>query len=333
MILMVLFFPVIILLFTRKIVSLLEQQISDQVVEMKERYQKLLHKKNDVVLKRVGMERKASEIFTLYEMTKEITKKFHEKEAFEVFLKNLKENVSFEDCRFVDVQSQDLKEIRAAGYYLFLLTEKRKKLGYLAFKGVPEEHRDKVSILGHQFALALRRVKLYVEIEKLAITDSLTGVHTRRYFWERFEEELKRSAMRKLTLSFLMIDVDFFKSFNDRYGHLAGDQILKEVAIIIKESIREIDIAGRYGGEEFCIVLPDTDRDRAYYVAERIRSSVENTPIKAYDVTVKATVSIGLANSPLDGELANELMDKADWALFRAKKSGRNCICAFGVYK
>ena len=130
-----------------------------------------------------------------------------------------------------------------------------------------------------------------------------------------------------------MIDVDFFKTFNDKYGHLVGDQILREIGTIIKANIREIDIAGRYGGEEFCVVLPDTDVPGAQLAAERIRKSTEETEIKAYDTTVKVTISIGMATFPADGHLMDELIDKADWALYRAKKLGRNKICAFGIYK
>ena len=129
-----------------------------------------------------------------------------------------------------------------------------------------------------------------------------------------------------------MVDIDFFKTYNDKYGHLTGDQILREIAGIIKDNIREIDIIGRYGGEEFCVVLPDTDNGGAGYVAERIRSAVEEATIKAYDTTVKATVSLGIAVYPQDGKEMTELIDKADWALYRAKKQGRNQICAFGKY-
>ncbi len=188
-------------------------------------------------------------------------------------------------------------------------------------------------ILGHQFALALRRVRLYQEIEKIAITDSLTELHTRRYVLDRFEEEVKRSKVRNINVSFLMIDVDFFKKYNDSYGHLTGDKILREIAFIIKENIREIDIAGRYGGEEFCVVLPDTGSDGAQYAAERIRKAANDTAIKAYDATIKATLSVGISIFPYDGKSLDELVDKSDWALYRAKKKGRNRVCCFGTYK
>ncbi len=136
-----------------------------------------------------------------------------------------------------------------------------------------------------------------------------------------------------MNASFLMIDVDHFKKLNDKYGHLAGDQVLREIAAIIQGNIREIDIAGRYGGEEFCVVLPDTDRDGALYVAERIRQATKETSIKAYDTVVESSVSIGISTFPQDGKKASELIDKADWALYRAKKQGRNRVCVFGMYE
>jgi diguanylate cyclase (GGDEF)-like protein len=133
-------------------------------------------------------------------------------------------------------------------------------------------------------------------------------------------------------MSILMIDVDYFKKLNDQHGHMTGDQILMEIGFLIKASIREIDIAGRYGGEEFCVILPDTDRQGAQYAAERIRQATEQAVIKAYDTSVKVTVSIGTATFPKDGNSTDELIDKADWALYRAKKRGRNVVCSFGVY-
>src|SRR3989338_6130039 len=184
-------------------------------------------------------------------------------------------------------------------------------------------------ILGQQFSLVLRRIRLYQQIEKLAITDSLTEMHTRRHIMERFEEELKRASMRNIQLSFLMIDVDHFKRINDEHGHLTGDQILREIAHLIRENVREIDIIARFGGEEFCVILPDTDSPGARYVAQRIREAVENKQITAYDTVVKTTVSIGMATFAKDGTTTSELVDKADKALYQAKQNGRNRVCTF----
>ncbi|OGX31327.1 MAG: hypothetical protein A2787_02175 [Omnitrophica WOR_2 bacterium RIFCSPHIGHO2_01_FULL_48_9] len=143
---------------------------------------------------------------------------------------------------------------------------------------------------------------------------------------ERFEEELKRAHNRKTPLSLLMIDVDYFKRFNDQYGHMVGDQILHKIGMIIKENIRGIDIVGRYGGEEFVVVLPDTDRKGAGFVAERIRSATEATQIQAYDTVVSVTISIGLTVFPDDAESLSQLIEKADQSLYQAKSTGRNRI-------
>ena len=319
---------------TKNFVEQSEDRANKKVLEAERFYQELLQEKENITTEIKVLEKKATEIFLLYEITKEITQKSKEEEAFAVFKSKLKENIAFEDCRFVSIASKEYDELQARKeYFIFALQSKKEKLGFLAIQGLSEDDSDKLMILGHQFALALRRVKLYQEIESLATTDSLTGVHTRRHFLERFEEELKRSLIRKIDLSLLMIDVDYFKSFNDKYGHLVGDQILREIGKIIKENVREIDIVGRYGGEEFCVVLPVTDHFGANFAAERIRVAVEGATIKAYDTAVKITVSIGISTFPSDGKVVAELIDKSDWALYRAKKKGRNCICAFGVYE
>jgi diguanylate cyclase (GGDEF)-like protein len=273
-------------------------------------------------------------------MTKEITGHSNEQEAFNIFRRKLKENVSIEDCQL----AQDIGESPSQGgdfkggllpseYTAFILKSKEKKLGVLLYKGLEPKDKEKFAILAHQFALALRRLKLYKDIETLAITDGLTGVYTRRYFLERFDEEIKRSSLRKSNLSFLMIDADHFKAVNDQHGHLTGDLVLKEISNIIQENVREIDIVGRFGGEEFCVILPDTDLEGSRVVAERIRKSAHKRTIKAYDSTLRVTLSIGLAVYPSDGKLLEELMDKADWALYRAKSQGRNCVVAFGLYQ
>ncbi len=289
--------------------------------------QRFLTEKTTLEERKKSLSDEAFKIFTLYEMTKEITKQVSADEAFEIFKRHLSQHVIFKNCQFLEPLSSGLKDI-AADNFIFTLQDKRGKIGYLAIEGLDDNDQEKVVILGHQFALALRRVNLYREIEKIAITDSLTEVHTRRHFMERLQEELSRSKARKIKMSVLMIDVDHFKSFNDQYGHLTGDQILRKMAQILKENIREIDIAGRYGGEEFCVLLPDTDREGAKYAAERIRQATEKSEIEAYDNTVKATVSIGLATFPKDGQSVDELIEKADQALYQAKQTGRNRVWA-----
>ena len=311
-----------------------EQRADEDVLGAKEAFRKIIEQKDKAQAEKSKLEREAMQIFTLYDMTKEITRHSNEQDAFNIFLKKLRENVSIDDCQLVNDAADGHKDgVLPNDYAVFVLRAKEKKLGALLYKGLEGKDKEKFVILAHQFALALRRLKLYKDIETLAITDGLTGVYTRRYFIERFEEEIKRSMARKSGLAFLMIDADHFKMINDQHGHLAGDQVLKEIANIIQENVRAIDIVGRFGGEEFCVVLPDTDQEGARVVAERIRKSTERRQIRAYDASLRVTLSIGLAISPADGKVLEELMDKADWALYRAKSQGRNCVIAFGLYQ
>lgn len=311
-----------------------EQKADEDVMRTKEIYQDIIEQKNRAVIEKSRLEKEANQIFTLYEMTKDINKNFDEHEAFKVFQAKVRENVPTAQCQLMDVSLEKLKETRTdKEYAIFPLKSKEQKLGYLLYKGVEPMEREKFLILCHQFALALRRIKLYKDIELLAITDSLTEVHTRRYFMDRLAEEIGRAKLRKTQLSVLMIDVDHFKDFNDQYGHLTGDRILKRIGQIIKESIREIDIAGRYGGEEFSVVLPETDLQGAFMAAERIRLAAQEADIQAYDHTVKITVSVGVATFPEGGDSLDGIIDNADWALYRAKSMGRNRTVTFGKSK
>jgi len=311
-----------------------EQRADEDVLGAKDVFGKIIEQKDKAQAEKVKLEREAMRIFTLYDMTKEITRHSNEQDAFNIFYKKLKENVAIEDCRFAQDTDEGFKGgILPGEYAVFVLKSKEKKLGVLLYKGLEPKDKEKFAILAHQFALALRRLKLYKDIETLAITDGLTGVYTRRYFIERFDEEIKRSLLRHSSLAFLMVDADHFKMVNDQHGHLAGDQVLKEISNIIQENVREIDIVGRFGGEEFCVVLAETALEGARVVAERIRKSAQMRLIKAYDSTLRVTLSIGLAIYPSDGKLLEELMDKADWALYRAKSQGRNCVVAFGLYQ
>lgn len=200
-------------------------------------------------------------------------------------------------------------------------------VGVLYIENLPRMYFENFMILAGQFAIQFQKVILYKKVQEMSITDSLTEVSTRRYFLERLTEELRRSMRHKTNLSFLMLDLDHFKEKNDRFGHLVGDVILKEVAVILKSNLREIDIIGRYGGEEFAIVLAGISRDGAIQVAERIRQNIEGAVFKAYDEVVSTTVSIGISVFPDDGAEVNSLIESADKALYKAKETGRNRIC------
>ena len=310
-----------------------QQECERDVLEARRYFNSLQQKKCEIDEEKVNFAEEAQEIFTLYDMTKEITRNFSEEDSIRIFKSKLSDSIHCEECRFVLPDSEDVKDVeKAGGVSVIPLTAQQQLLGYLLLRGCSSEGLEKATILAHQLALVIRRDRLYRQVESLAITDSLTGVHTRRYIMERFHEELTRASSQKIPIAFLMVDVDYFKHFNDQYGHLTGDQILRNVTRIIQDNIREIDIIGRYGGEEFCVILPDADSSGAQYVAERMRQAVEKSVVKAYDTKVRLTISIGIACYPGDGKKLTELIDKADWALYRAKKMGRNKVCVFGVY-
>lgn len=321
----------IVLAYIRRMITEMQHGNMRQIDDLQKIYQKLVDQQTQLAEHKIDIQNEASKVFTLYEMTREITQTRTQKDAFEIFKDKLHQHVRFVKCELSELACPEVSNFQAKnGRFFFRLKNKETEMGHIMIDRLDPEDKDKAVILCHQFSLALRRVKLYEEIERTAITDSLTGLYTRRYTLERLDEEMTRSKTRQIKMALLMIDIDHFKNFNDRYGHLVGDQILREVGEIIKGSIREIDIPGRYGGEEFCIVLPDTDLNGAKYAAERIRSSTEERRITAYDANVRITVSVGIATYPTDARKRSELVDKADWTLYKAKKQGRNRVCAFG---
>ena len=159
-----------------------------------------------------------------------------------------------------------------------------------------------------------------------AITDGLTGLYNHRYLHERLEEEIERARRREAPLSLLFCDCDHFKSYNDNYGHKAGDAALARIARIIESCSRRVDLPARYGGEEFVLVLVETDGAGALIVAERIRAGVEAASANGGQ---PLTVSIGVATCPDDASARDELLDKADWAMYAAKRAGRNRVLGF----
>ena len=185
--------------------------------------------------------------------------------------------------------------------------------------------------LTNQTATTISRANIYAEILKHATLDALTGFNNRRQLEERIKQEVSSAKRQKRNLCAIMTDVDFFKSANDTYGHAVGDLVLKTIARVIKMQLRDYDIAGRYGGEEFSIILPYTKLPEAQMVAERLRKAVEKTKIDISkvnsDVTEKnigVTISLGVAEYSPDDE--STLLQKADKALYKAKENGRNRV-------
>jgi len=176
------------------------------------------------------------------------------------------------------------------------------------------------------------------QLEKLSVTDGLTGLYNHRHFEERLHEEFRRTQRYSDPVSLIMLDLDHFKDVNDRYGHPFGDRVLRETAELIRSSIRDPDICARYGGEEFAIILPKTQLQGALAVAERIFRSLRQKghAVDACDAAksklaeVHVTASIGIAFYPSKDVTSPELLVKyADEALYRAKREGRNTICLY----
>ncbi|HXZ94801.1 MAG TPA: diguanylate cyclase [Dehalococcoidia bacterium] len=164
------------------------------------------------------------------------------------------------------------------------------------------------------------------KLEQLATLDSLTGLYNRRAILGKLRELINLANRYKEDFSLIMLDIDHFKKINDRYGHLAGDEVLEEIATLIHRNIRDTDIVGRYGGEEFIIILPKTNLSSAWVVAERLRSIIEKTELKdSAGNTFTITISQGLAGGER-GEDAYSLISRADEALYKAKEKGRNCV-------
>jgi diguanylate cyclase (GGDEF)-like protein len=183
-----------------------------------------------------------------------------------------------------------------------------------------------------QIHLSFENAFKYVDAQRLVFVDDLTGLFNTRYLDLSLQTELKRSRRFKSALSLLFLDIDHFKDVNDTYGHLVGSNILIQTSEVIKECVREIDIVIRYGGDEFIILLIETDQKGAYKVAERIRKSMEEKVFAVKNGTeIKATCCVGIATYPDDAESRAELVHLADKAMYRGKETTRNVVWAAGA--
>ncbi|WP_298272041.1 sensor domain-containing diguanylate cyclase [Geobacter sp.] len=185
-----------------------------------------------------------------------------------------------------------------------------------------------LSVLGSFAAMAIENAQLHERTRHMAITDALTGLYNHRYFQQVFSRELNRAKRYEKPFSIIMMDVDDFKKFNDTYGHPHGDKVLAAMGDILTEALRDSDMAFRYGGEEFIVLLPETDFSNAFQVAERLRELVERKSVTILQGIAPhgVTVSVGVACYPRDGETRGELLKGVDDLLYRAKEFGKNRV-------
>jgi diguanylate cyclase (GGDEF)-like protein len=207
--------------------------------------------------------------------------------------------------------------------------------------------RDEFGVLIHAFNHMLQRVRTYQDeikesnenlkthniklqqanelLEQLSITDGLTKLHNHRFFQDQLTREIRRAARASTPLALLLIDIDDFKSLNDRFGHAAGDELLHGLALIMNAAVRSSDLLARYGGEEFAVLAPGTDQEGAYQLAEKLRTAIAESSFILGDSMrlTRATVSAGVSQFKGD---RRRFFDEADRALYRAKAAGKNCV-------
>jgi diguanylate cyclase (GGDEF)-like protein len=215
-----------------------------------------------------------------------------------------------------------------------IVKDKVKGIIYIDSKDInafSSNHEYFLNILAHEISIAIERAIAYERIKELTIKDDLTGVYNRRKFDQDLREELNKSIRYVRNLSLLMVDIDYFKKYNDFHGHQRGDAILRKLGTVFNKHMRSTDKAYRYGGEEFAIICTETDRESAIICAERLRKVISEEKFEGEE-DIKPhnnlTISIGVSNFPFDATKLDQFVRHADNALYKAKAEGRNRVVA-----
>ena len=199
---------------------------------------------------------------------------------------------------------------------------------WFLFSEIKNEHEEvliQTKQVTEQKVLEQKLLESQEQLRVLALTDELTQVANRRCFVDSVEAELSRCRRMNYPLAYMILDLDYFKLINDNYGHHAGDLVLKHVAVIVKKQLRDYDVFGRIGGEEFAVFLTQTDTCEVLNIAERIRQSIAETPLMFNDIAISLSTSIGITLCGASEHAYLDLYSQADQALYHAKESGRNC--------
>ncbi|MDH3972904.1 MAG: sensor domain-containing diguanylate cyclase [Deltaproteobacteria bacterium] len=185
--------------------------------------------------------------------------------------------------------------------------------------------------VAQQIAVAIDKALSFRNIRELSMRDDLTGLYNRRYFFDTFEKEMERARRFNRNISVIILDIDHFKNFNDKNGHLLGDDALRTVAATLEENVRKADTLARYGGEEFIVLISEQDKTHTVKIAEKLRVAIEEIEVSGEknQPRGKLTVTLGVSSYPDDTQYATELIDCADKALYSGKTKGRNIVVAF----
>jgi diguanylate cyclase (GGDEF)-like protein len=231
----------------------------------------------------------------------------------------------FEICKMLknDIQTQDIPIVMITGRTHSSDVKKALELGAFDYIKKPIDEVE----LAARVKSVLRYNEYQEKLKAMAIKDGLTGLYNHTFLIEILEKEIKKHEKKSLSISFAMLDIDFFKKVNDTYGHLFGDKVLKILSDILLNSLSSCDIVGRYGGEEFGIVFINSDKEDLYKSCEKLRKNVEDAIFEIGNDKVKITISIGACfKDNIKGLKSDEIIKEADEALYKAKSSGRNRV-------
>ncbi len=239
-----------------------------------------------------------------------------------------------QDFRFDSEHTADLKSRKITSLIISPMFSRNKIIGILRIESSKKKNFNFedlriLSVIADLASVTIDRAKIFRKVQELAIKDGMTGLYRKGYFLTRLKEEIKRASLNQSKISLIMVDIDHFKLLNDKYGHIVGDFILKRLAKLLNQIAGSAgNIICRFGGEEFIILAVSENKEEVNQTAQKLRRTTENTHPSFRRKKITFTISIGVATFPADAITEQDLIEKADKALYEAKKSGRNRVCS-----